>query len=146
MQRLVLWNKAKSMLHRVYTSATKYYWSHYNQWCYVHLLLRDTTNPRQKTATVFCSWRAKWFLTIALSRPGRHQLLWCVRCRLGVTHLSLLHIMSRHAPYGWLATSLFWYSAPTRFWKMTYPTFNWSMLRSHYMRTAPEPPLQAGYG
>ncbi len=41
---------------------------------------------------------------------------------------SLLCIMSRHAPYCWLATSLFWYSAPTRFlkrfWKNAYPTFN----------------------
>ncbi len=40
---------------------------------------------------------------------------------------SLLCIMSRHAPYCWLATSLFWYSAPTRFlkrfWKNAYPTF-----------------------
>ncbi len=29
------------------------------------------------------------------------------------TERSLLHIMSRHSPYCWLATSLFWYSAPT---------------------------------
>ncbi len=41
---------------------------------------------------------------------------------------SLLCIMSRHTSYRWLATSLFWYSAPTcflkRFWKTAYPTFN----------------------
>ncbi len=45
--------------------------------------------------------------------------------------LSLLCIMSRHAPYCWLATSLFWYSARLsflkRFWKNTYPTFNKSI-------------------
>ncbi len=44
------------------------------------------------------------------------------------TEGSLLHIMSRHAPYCWLATSLFWYSAQLsflkHFWKITYPTFN----------------------
>ncbi len=33
------------------------------------------------------------------------------------TERSLLHIMSRHAPYCWLATSLFWYSPPTQFSK-----------------------------
>ncbi len=31
------------------------------------------------------------------------------------TERFLLHIMSRHTPYSWLATSLFWYSAPTQF-------------------------------
>ncbi len=43
------------------------------------------------------------------------------------TERSLLPIMSRHAPYCWLATSFFWYSARLsflkRFWKNTYPTF-----------------------
>ncbi len=40
-------------------------------------------------------------------------------CRLArlFTEHSLLHIMSTHAPYCWLATSLFWYSAPTQFSK-----------------------------
>ncbi len=42
------------------------------------------------------------------------------------TERSLLCITSRHAPYCWLATSLFWYSAPTRFlkrfWKNAYTT------------------------
>ncbi len=58
----------------------------------------------------------------------------CHSARL-FTERSLLHIMSRHAPYCWLATSLFWYSAPTlkrflkHFWKIAYPTFNCSMLR-----------------
>ncbi len=33
------------------------------------------------------------------------------------TERSLLHIICRHAPYCWLATSLFWYSAPTQFSK-----------------------------
>ncbi len=45
-----------------------------------------------------------------------------------LARLYLLHIMSRHAPYCWLATSLFWYSARLsflqRFWKITYPAFN----------------------
>ncbi len=58
------------------------------------------------------------------------------------TERSLLRITSRHAPYCWLATSLFWYPAPTPFskgfWKMTYPTFNWSMLPhlSHLFKRA----------
>ncbi len=33
------------------------------------------------------------------------------------TERSLLHIMSRHAPFCILATSFFWYSAPTQFSK-----------------------------
>ncbi len=211
MQRLVLWNKVKRTLHCVYTGhsgATKYYRSHYNQWCCLHRMLRGATNLRQKTAAAICLWRAdtnfKWFSTIALWCPGRHQLLWRVRCRHGVTHLSrrnkatsasdcrpsapwvllpyrstdgstfvfyppslsfchsawlfiersLLHIMSRHAPYCWLAASLFWYSALSQFSKAFLknyiPSFNWSMLwrglRSHYMCTVPETPLQAGQG
>ncbi len=43
-------------------------------------------------------------------------LSFCCSARL-FTERSLLHIMSRHAPYCWLATSLFWYSAPTQFSK-----------------------------
>ncbi len=45
------------------------------------------------------------------------SLSFCLSARL-FTERSLLHIMSRHAPYCWLATSLFWYSAPTRFSKV----------------------------
>ncbi len=41
----------------------------------------------------------------------------CRSARL-FTERSLLHIMSRHGPYCWLATSLFWYSAPTQFSKV----------------------------
>ncbi len=33
------------------------------------------------------------------------------------TEHSLLHIMSRHTPYCWLASSSFWYSAPAQFYK-----------------------------
>ncbi len=44
------------------------------------------------------------------------SLSFCRSARLFTEH-SLLHIMSRHAPYCWLATSLFWYSAPTQFSK-----------------------------
>ncbi len=44
------------------------------------------------------------------------SLSFCRSARL-FTERSLLHIMSRHAPYCWLATSLFWYSAPTQFSK-----------------------------
>ncbi len=43
------------------------------------------------------------------------------------TERSLLCIMSRHAPYCWLATSFCysaWFSFLKRFWKNTYPTFN----------------------
>ncbi len=40
------------------------------------------------------------------------SLSFCRSARL-FTERSLLHIMSRHAPYCWLATSLFWYSALT---------------------------------
>ncbi len=50
--------------------------------------------------------------------------------RLGCSlNSSLLHIMSRHAPYSWLATSLFWYSVPTQFSNAILKTvFNCSML------------------
>ncbi len=44
------------------------------------------------------------------------SLSFCYSARL-FTECSLLHITSRHAPYCWLATSLFWYSAPTQFSK-----------------------------
>ncbi len=44
------------------------------------------------------------------------SLSFCHSARL-FTERSLLHIMSRHAPYCWLATSLFWYSALTPFSK-----------------------------
>ncbi len=64
----------------------------------------------------------KWFSTVAcrvlsvVTRLGRH------------VHWALSPgIMSRHAPYCWLATSLFWYWARLsflkRFWKNTFPTF-----------------------
>ncbi len=42
------------------------------------------------------------------------SLSFCRSARL-FTERSLLHIMSRHAPYCWLAASLFWYCAPTQF-------------------------------
>ncbi len=45
------------------------------------------------------------------------RFFFCHSSRL-FTKRFLLHIMSRHAPYYWLATSLFWYSAPTQFSKM----------------------------
>ncbi len=50
---------------------------------------------------------------------------------------SLLCFMSRHAPYCWLATSLFWYSAPTRFlkrfWKMHTPPLRWFVVWIKWM-------------
>ncbi len=65
------------------------------------------------------------FYTPSLSFCGRSAQLMSVMC----TERSLLCIMSRHAPYCWLATSLFWYSAWLSFlkcfWKNTYPTFNY---------------------
>ncbi len=87
----------------------------------------------------------KWFSMVALSRPVYldaivsstsclivpqtfssfvfypPSLSFCRSARLMsvlCTERSLLHIMSRHAPYCWLATSLFWYSAPTQFSKV----------------------------
>ncbi len=36
---------------------------------------------------------------------------WYLSCALN----TLLHIMSRHTPYCWLASSSFWYSAPAQF-------------------------------
>ncbi len=65
-------------------------------------------------------------LLLALSFRRRFALLVFIRhLYLSVARLmsvlfterSLLHIMSRHAPYCWLATSLFWYSAQTQFSK-----------------------------
>ncbi len=41
MKHLVLWNKEKTMIHRVYMG--KYYRSHYNQWCCIHCILRSST-------------------------------------------------------------------------------------------------------
>ncbi len=59
------------------SGTTKYYRSPYNQWWCLHWMLRSATNPRTKTAAAFCLWCAdtnfKWFSTIVLSRPGRHQ-------------------------------------------------------------------------
>ncbi len=54
-----------------------------------------------------------FFYPPSLSFCRRSARLMSVLC----TECSLLHIMSRHAPYCWLATSLFWYSAPTQFSK-----------------------------
>ncbi len=159
------------------SGATKYYRSHYNQWCGLHWMLRGVTNPQQKTAAAFCLWRTdtnfKWFFKshFIASRQILAVAACCVQCRRGVTHLSrrnkaslasdglqllelspvleswfdiytgptscliipqtfsafvfnpfchswlftersLLHIMSRHAIYCWLATSLLWYFGP----------------------------------
>ncbi len=72
--------------------------------------------PQTFSSFVFLS-AISIFLSLLASANVRHVHCWA---------LSPL-IMSRHAPYCWLATSLFWYSAPTRFlkrfWKNTYPTF-----------------------
>ncbi len=64
------------------------------------------------------------YMGLALSFRRRFPLLFFICLlylsvtRLGMcTERSLLHIMSRHAPYCWLAKSLFWYSAPTQFSK-----------------------------
>ncbi len=58
-----------------------------------------------------------------------------LRCSRALSSISWVD-----APYCWWA-SLFWYSAPTQFSKALK-----NDIRSHYMRTAPEPPLQAGQG
>ncbi len=55
------------------------------------------------------------------SADGNFPLLFFIRhlylsvTRLGCSLKALFYIMSRHAPYCWLATSLFWYSAQTQF-------------------------------
>ncbi len=65
-----------------------------------------------------------FFYLPSLSFCRRSARLMSVMC---TNERSLLCIMSRHDPYCWLATSLFWYSALTRFlkqfWKNAYPTF-----------------------
>ncbi len=106
-QWLVLWNKA-NQCYTVSTpdasGTTKYSRSHYNQGCCLQCMLRGLSFRRRLPLLFFIR---HLYLSVA-------QLF---------TERSLLHIMSRHAPYCWLAKSLFRYSAPIRV-KMTYPTFN----------------------
>ncbi len=136
------------MKHRLHR--TKYYRTHYNQWCCLHWMPRH-----DKSLTVNCC------RILFMTYWHKFQMIFnsCVRCRHGVSlhlfrrrfpllffirHLylsvvarlgsvmctehSLLCIMSRRAPYCWLATSLFWYwawlSFLKHFWKNAYPTFN----------------------
>ncbi len=101
------------------SGATKYYRSHYNQWCWSDIYTGPTSClivPQTFSSFVF-------FI--------RHLYLSIARL---FTERSLLYIMSRHTPYWipytpycWLATSLFWYSARLsflkHFWKMIYPTY-----------------------
>ncbi len=69
------------------------------------------------TGPTSCLIVSQKFSSFVICLPS---LSFCRSARL-FAERSLLHIMSRHAPYSWLATSLFWYSA--RLWKITYPTF-----------------------
>ncbi len=77
------------------SGVTKYYRSHYNQWCCLHWMLRGATNPWQKSAAAFYLWRAdtnlKWFQQ-SLCRVQCRQTLAIaarrIRCRHGVTNLS----------------------------------------------------------
>ncbi len=68
---------------------------------------------RWKTDPIF----TRVLLLALLFRKSFPLLLFICHLYLSVARLfterSLLHMMSRHAPYSWLATSLFWYSAPT---------------------------------
>ncbi len=68
------------------------------------------------------------FLSSLGSADVRHVHWWVLSPR----------IMSRHAPYCWLATSLFWYSAPTQFSKAflknTYPTFKCILMQIGILR------------
>ncbi len=76
------------------SGATKYYRSHYNQWCGLHWMLHGATNPKQKTAAAFCLWRTdtnfKWFFKshFIASRQILAVAACCVQCRRGVTPLS----------------------------------------------------------
>ncbi len=85
----------------------------------------DTVSFRSFSS--FQRWKADsiftWVLLLALSFRRRFPLLFfsgisfCHSARL-FTERSLLHIMSRHAPYGWLAKRLFWYLALAPFSKV----------------------------
>ncbi len=122
-QRLVLWSKAKPMLltYReetkqprhpitglpapwVLSSAGKLIW-------YLH---GSYFLPYRKPSFVPQTFSSFVFYPVSLSFCRRSAQLMSVMC---TDERSLLCIMSRHAPYCWLATSLFWYSAPTQFSK-----------------------------
>ncbi len=83
------------------------------------IIISDAVNIGTQTFSSFV-----FFYPPSLSFCHRSAWLMSVMC----TERSLLRIMSRHTPYCWLATSLFWYSAQLsflkHFWKNTYPTFN----------------------
>ncbi len=95
---------------------TKYYRSHYSQWCCLHLMLRCATNPRQKTAAAFCFWRADtnfiWFSTVAhvQCRQTLAVASQRVRCRHSVANLS--RRTDRRPSTPWVLSStgkLIWY-------------------------------------
>ncbi len=75
--------------------------------------------------------------TSCLIIPQTFSTLYLIRHLLSVTRLdcslNALYSISwvGHAPYCWLATSLFLVLGPDSkaFWKITYPTFNCSMLQ-----------------
>ncbi len=60
------------------------------------------------------------------------SLSFCRSARL-FTERSLLHIMSRHATYCWLATSLFWYSALTQLYKNVFEKWHTPPLKAQYI-------------
>ncbi len=158
-QRLVLWNKAKPMLHHVYTGCSTarqipdrkllplsiydvltqisndFQLSCYHVQCRQTLVLLTyrkepkqplrpiTSLPLLEFSPALESWSDIYTgPTSCLIVPQTFTSFVFIRhLYLSVTRLfterSLLHIMSRHAPYFWLAIRLFWYSAPTQFSK-----------------------------
>ncbi len=148
-QRLVLWNKAKPML-LTYREETKQPlrpiaglpapWVLSSAGKLIRYLHGSYFLPYRNTVSKPDASSAAWlhgvslllfpqtfssfvFCPPSLSFCHRSARLMSVMC----TERSLLCIMSRHAPYCWLATSLFWYLARLSFlkcfWKNTYPTF-----------------------
>ncbi len=86
------------MLHHVYTDvsgATKYYRSHYNQWCCLHWMLRGSTRqipdrkllPRSIYDILTQKNYFQWSLYGIQCRQTLAVAAWRVRCRHSVTHL-----------------------------------------------------------
>ncbi len=78
---------------------------------------RDTTTVASGVDTVkafFCSADVFLFCFYPPSLSFCHRSAWLMSI-MCTDERSLLQIMSRHAPYCWLATSLFWYRADSVF-------------------------------
>ncbi len=121
-QRLVLWNKAKLIIisDAVYAGWTRQIPDSKLLLCSIYDVLTQISDDFEKSCNHLCkpSFVPQMFSSFVFYLP---PLSFCLSARLMsimcTDERSLLCIMSRHAPYCWLATSLFWYSAPTPFSK-----------------------------